>query len=289
MIKINNMVNRKFFPIFSLAIIGLFSFFFIPKANQLAWRATSIIEFKFLKLASIFYQNPANNTNEPENYLASHRGVFSETVAENSEKSIIMAAQKGFHYIELDVSFSRDHIPFIFHDISLKLKTNLDSFAGEVSWEEIRKLRLSDSQKILSLKLFFSEFAQLFDGIILDIKDGKNYTREKADSFNKVISESNFSNDIFVIGRHCMLLATIKRMNPKLKVGCEDKGFFYNYITSNDLLSLNYNNQFSYLEYCLAKRFDLTLILWTVNKEQDLDKLRNLKNTIILTDLHNVN
>lgn len=287
--KRNDIVNRKYFTIFSIAIIALFSCFFIPKVNQLAWRATSIIEFKFLKFASTFYQNHENYSIESKNFLASHRGVFSEIIAENSENSIIMAAQKGFHYIELDISFSKDHIPFIFHDISLKRKTNLDSFTSEVSWEEIQKLKLFDGQRILSLELFLTEFAQAFDGIILDIKGGNNYFKEKADSFNKIISESKYSKDIYLIGRYCEVLATIKSMNPTLKVGCENQGFLYNYITSKDLMSLNYNHQFSYLEYCLAKRFNLTLILWTINKKQNLDKLRNIKNTIIITDLHNVN
>lgn len=289
MIKSKKIVDRKFITIISLAIIGLFSCFFIPKISHVAWRATSIIEFKFLKLASIFYENNAENTIESENHLGSHRGVFSETVAENSKKSIIMAVQKGFHYIELDISFSKDHIPFIFHDISLKRKANLDSLTSEVSWEEIQKLKLFDGQQILSLKSFFGEFAQFFDGIILDIKGGNNYFKEKADSFAKVINESNYSKDIFVIGCYCEVLSAIKSLNPKLKIGCENQGFLYNYITSNDLISLNYNNQFSYLEYSLAKKFDLALILWTINKKQELDKIRNLKNTIILTDLHNVN
>jgi glycerophosphoryl diester phosphodiesterase len=219
-------------------------------------------------------------------HIASHRGVFSETVVDNSKKSIIFAAQTGFRYIELDVSFSKDHVPFIFHDANLNYKANLDRLTTEVYWGKIATLTLSDSQKILSLREFLARFAHLFDGVILDVKGDNSFYKEKSNSFSKVISESNHLEKFFVIGLPCLVLSTIKHLNPELMVGCEDRGVLYNYITGKDLISLHYRSQFSYLEYIIARKFGLSIILWTVNEKRDLKKLRNFKDIIILTDLH---
>lgn len=258
--------------------------------NHLAWRATSIIEFKTLKLASSLIQKKREGHSIGSmNFLASHRGAFSKELVGNSEKSIILASQKGFRYIELDVNFSKEHVPIIFHDTSLKRLTNVNRRTSDVSWDEIKQLKLRDGQKILRLRQFLSEYAQLFDAIILDIKGGNNFVKERATSFVNVVSKSKFSKEIYVIGLNCSFLSKIKSMDPRFKIGCEDQGIFYNYFNGNNLISLNYNTQFSYLEYCIANRFDMTLILWTINNKQNLEKLRHLKNSIILTDLHNVN
>ena len=136
------------------------------------------------------------------------------------------------------------------------------------------------------MKHFFSEYARLFDGVILDIKTENNYFGAKAQSFTNVINNCNFSkNNIYIIGRPCGVLSMIKKLNPKLKVGCENRGVLYNYITGKDLISLHYSSQFSYLQHYLAKKLNLVTILWTINKPRDLKRLGNLANTIILTDL----
>jgi hypothetical protein len=155
-----------------------------------------------------------------------------------------------------------------------------------VYWGKIATLTLSDSQKILSLREFLARFAHLFDGVILDVKGDNSFYKEKSNSFSNVISESNHLEKIFVIGLPCLVLSTIKHLNPELMVGCEDRGVLYNYITGKDLISLHYRSQFSYLEYIIARKFGLSIILWTVNEKRDLKKLRNFKDIIILTDLH---
>ena len=285
--KIQPKGKRKIFSIIVLLLVGFIGCFFIPKLDRIAWRVISIGEFNTLKILSIFSTKPYSKPLGPEVNLASHRGVLSETVVGNSEKSILSAAKNSFRYIEIDVSFSKDYIPFVFHDSNFKFKTKLDRLTSEVFWEDVQELKLSDGQRIINLKLFFSDYAGLFEGIILDVKTENNYFSEKAHSFINVINNSDFSKEIYVIGRPCGVLSMIKKLNPKLKVGCEDQGVLYNYITGKDLISLHYYSQFSYLEYCLSKKLNLTTILWTINQPHDLQNLRNLTNTIILTDFQN--
>lgn len=257
----------------------------MPKLDRIAWRIVSIGEFEMLAISSKLFSGPDDSTNGFIPKLASHRGVLNENSPGNSEKSIALAAQNNFRYIEVDVSFSKEFIPFIFHDSNLKHMTNLDRLTSEVSWDEMQKLKLPDGQRIISLKYFLSEYAPLFDGVILDIKGENNYFNEKAYGVIDVINSSGYSKNIYVIGRPCGVLSTIKKLCPELKVGCEDQGVLYNYLTGKDLISLHYATQFSLLEHFFAKKLNLVTILWTINNPQELFILKNLGNTIILTDL----
>jgi glycerophosphoryl diester phosphodiesterase len=258
---------------------------FIPKLDRIVWRAISIVEFKTLKVFTKFASKQHRKITPSRLYIASHRGVFSQDIVGNSGKSITLAAQRGFRYIELDVSFSKDFIPFIFHDSNLKNKTKFDRLTSEAYWKEIQTLTLLDGQKILSLTDFLSEHAFSFQGIIFDIKTKNNYFSEKADSFCNAIEKHDLASEIYVIGRPCGVLTSIKRRNANIKVGCEDQGILYNFITRKDLISLNYFTQYSHLEQYFSKKLDLTLILWTINDPEILRDLKYLENTIILTDL----
>ena len=288
---INLMVQSKFkfkktpFIILVLLFFGTTVCLFIPKLDRIVWRAISIVEFKTLKVLTKFVSKQDRKITASRLYIASHRGVFSENIADNSRKSIALAAQRGFRYIELDVSFSKDFIPFIFHDSNLKSKTNYDKLTSEAYWKEIQTLTLSDGQKILSLTDFLSEYAHSFQGLIFDIKTRNNFFSEKADSFCNVIDKHDISSEIYVIGRPCGVLARIKRRNANIQVGCEDQGVLYNFITRKDLISLNYFTQYSHLEQYLSNNLNLNIILWTINDPEILRDLKYLENTIILTDL----
>jgi len=277
--------KKYYLVIIILLFFGTTLCLFIPKIDRIVWRTISIGEFQILKAFSNIFSKPNDTNTGLEANLASHRGVFSETVVENSAESILLAAKKSFRYIELDVSFSKDFVPFIFHDSNLKSKTKYDKLTSEAYWEEIQSLTMSDGQKILTLTDFLSTYAQLFKGIILDLKTKNNYFSEKADSFCNAIEKHDLASEIYVIGRPCGVLTSIKRRNANIKVGCEDQGILYNFITKKDLISLHYRNQFSHLEYLYAKKLNLIMILWTINKAEDLLELKYLKNCIILTDL----
>jgi hypothetical protein len=277
--------RKVFLTILFSLFLGFLICLFIPKLDRIAWRALSIAEFKTFNILSRFISKPEGKPMDSQVNIASHRGVSSEVVLENSPQSIILAAEKGFRYIELDVSFSKDFVPFIFHDTNLKHKTNVDKPTSETYWNEIQRLKMLDGQKILSLRDFLLRYGRLFEGVIFDIKTKNSLFFEKAKAFCNAFDNIDIPNEIYVIGGPCGVLAKIKRINPLLNIGCENQGVFYNSITGKNLISLNYFSQFSNLEYYLSQKLGLTSILWTINTPKDLLELKYLKNSIILTDL----
>ena len=92
-----------------------------------------------------------------------------------------------------------------------------------------------DGQKILSLRDFLFRYGRLFEGVIFDIKTKNSQFFEKAKAFCNAFDNIDIPNEIYVIGRPCGVLAKIKRINPVLKIGCENQGVFYNFITGKNL------------------------------------------------------
>jgi len=255
----------------------------------LAWRVVSIVEFEIFKILSVVVSKPNNGNNLNDFIIASHRGVFSTKICDNTEKSILSALKNGFSFIELDVSFSKDYIPIIYHDYSFKYKANLDKKTNEVYWKEIQNLRLIDGQKISSLEDVLGNYATNFKGIILDVKTDDIDIDEKVRALSKIINSHKNVASIYIIGLPFNIITEIKKQNPKLKVGSENLGVIYNYFTGKDLISLNYYSQFSTLEYYFAKKMGLDIIIWTVNEYEIMTRLKQYSPIIVLTDISNIN
>lgn len=71
--------------------------------------------------------------------LVAHRG-YPARFPENTLIGIQAAAAAGARWIEFDVQLSRDHVPFVCHDASLKRTANLDRSILDLSAEELSRV-----------------------------------------------------------------------------------------------------------------------------------------------------
>lgn len=89
-----------------------------------------------------------------------HRGDFGGDIPENSIAAFRSAIEKNIG-IELDVRLTRDKIPVVFHDKTLKRMCGDRRKISKLTLAELEKLRLSDSeQKIPTL----AEVLELING-----------------------------------------------------------------------------------------------------------------------------
>ena len=106
-------------------------------------------------------------TNRPDmtpfsGWLYAHRGLHDNRAdaPENSMAAFQKAVEAGYG-IELDVQLTRDQVPVVFHDFTLKRVCGLDKKVCELTWEELQDLRLCGSdQKIPS----FAQVLKLVKG-----------------------------------------------------------------------------------------------------------------------------
>ena len=77
-----------------------------------------------------------------------HRGLFDNAsdAPENSLKAFAKAVEAGYG-IELDVQLSKDKIPVVFHDASLKRMCGIDGKVWEYTLEELQKMHLMGTEQ----------------------------------------------------------------------------------------------------------------------------------------------
>lgn len=104
-------------------------------------------------------------------WLYAHRGLHdNETDApENSMKAFQKAVDAGFG-IELDIQLSRDRIPVVFHDFTLKRVCGVDGKVNDYTYEELQQFKLCQSQEHIP---GLEEVLKLVDGrvpLIIEFK-----------------------------------------------------------------------------------------------------------------------
>lgn len=79
-----------------------------------------------------------------------HRGVFDNEsdAPENSLKAIKKAVDAGYG-IEFDVQLSKDDIPVVFHDATLKRMCGIDGQVWDYTLEELQQMKLADSEETI--------------------------------------------------------------------------------------------------------------------------------------------
>lgn len=105
--------------------------------------------------------------------FVAHRGLFNNVdIPENSLPAFVKARENNFG-IELDVQMSSDGVLVVFHDDSLKRMTGADGLVCEKTFEELRQLRLLNTDCQIPT---FEEFLQAAGGVnlVVEIKTHKN-------------------------------------------------------------------------------------------------------------------
>ena len=118
-----------------------------------------------------------------------HRGLHTrdKKIPENSLSAFAYAAESGYG-IELDVQLSRDGQVVVFHDDTLLRVCGVDKRVDELTFDELRQLRLCGSDETIPL---FTEVLNTIHGrgpIICELKNGKR-NRELCQKTYDIISQ----------------------------------------------------------------------------------------------------
>lgn len=100
-----------------------------------------------------------------------HRGLYDNDseAPENSLEAFRRAVESGYG-IEFDVQLSKDGIPVVFHDASLKRMCGVEGNVWEYTLEELSKMRLANSEQTIPT---FEQVLGVIDGkvpIIIEYK-----------------------------------------------------------------------------------------------------------------------
>lgn len=149
-------------------------------------------------------------------YIA-HRGIYDNDngIIENSLYSFNRAIEENVP-IEFDVRLTSDNNIIVFHDVNLKRLTGLDKNVSECTLEEIKELRLLDTEsKIPTL----DEVLSLIDGkvpILIEIKN-----EDKVGKLEKLLMErlKSYNGKYIIESFNLLSIVYIKNNYKNVEVG----------------------------------------------------------------------
>ena len=204
--------------------------------------------------------------------IIAHRGIHNEAIPENSMKAFSLALKKNIP-IEFDVHILKDKNIVVFHDDNLKRMTNKDKFIKECTYEEIKDLKLKNTNEKIPL---LKDVLKLVDGkVLLDIElkmDVTDHSLEDGlieilkDYNGEVILKSFDYRKVKYLKKHTnyKIGLLIKRMS-----GFKDfiiRNINFNIMIKPDFLACNKNM----LDCKSVKTFKKDVYIWTIKNKDEL-------------------
>ena len=204
--------------------------------------------------------------------IIAHRGIHNEVIPENSMKAFSLALKKNTP-IEFDVHILKDKNIVVFHDDNLKRMTNKDKFIKECTYEEIKDLKLKNTDEKIPL---LKDVLKLVDGkVLLDIElkmDVTDHSLEDGlieilkDYNGEVILKSFDYRKVKYLKKHTNYKVglLIKRMS-----GFKDfivRNINFNIIIKPDFLACNKKM----LDCKSVKTFKKDIYIWTIKNKDEL-------------------
>lgn len=222
-------------------------------------------------------------------WLYAHRGLHDNwtDAPENSLRAFQKAVEAGFG-IEMDIQMTKDHVPVVFHDFTLKRICNADGKIADYTFEELRQFHLCDSdQKIPK----FEDVLKLVDGKVPLIVELKIEALDTSicPAGDKLLSaykgmyciESFNPLGVFWYRRHRKEIVRGQLSDAFLKEG-EYRGVLYfllqnlvfNFLTKPDFIAYHHKYPEILSRRICRGLYHNTAAAWTIKSQKELDAAR---------------
>jgi glycerophosphoryl diester phosphodiesterase len=146
--------------------------------------------------------------------IASHRGVHNN-LPENSIPAFEKAIELGIDIIEIDVRLTKDGSLVIMHDATVDRTTNGKGRVDELSFEELRKLRLTFDEQVTNESIpTLEEVLTLAKGRILVDLDIKTNNLHQV---MQIVQQTQTENNCFFFLSQHFHDKLLKAKNPELR------------------------------------------------------------------------
>lgn len=230
-------------------------------------------------------------------YNYAHRGLYDNLwgIPENSMTAFQMAIEK--HYgIELDIHLTKDHHLVVFHDDSLWRMCHIHKDISEMTWDELKNLRLLGTQEPIPL---FEDVLRLVNGqvpLIIELKvDHGNYN-ELCDAADRVLC--TYKGDYCIESFHPLAVYWYRKNRKNVVRGQLSCNFrktpshwqagplalshlITNVAARPDFIAYNYEDIQNWGFFLNHRLFGAMTVLWTIPNAKDMKILKKLGHTII--------
>lgn len=211
-----------------------------------------------------------------------HRGLHNNIYPENSMGAFKNALNNGYP-IELDVRFTKDKQVVVFHDENLGRITKDKRDVSELTYEELSKINLLDSDEKIPL---FKDVLQLVNGsvpIVIEIKNCEDIIRLGEETYKLT---KNYNGDYSVQSFNPFVIEWYKnnasevirgQLSGTMREGAENLKLYEKFALRN--LMLNFKSKPNYIAYeveglpefrvTILRKQGIPTIGWTVRNESE--------------------
>lgn len=236
-----------------------------------------------------FYAICPRIKNRPEinpfqGWLYAHRGIHDNETdcPENCKRAFEKAIALGYG-IELDVQLTKDRVPVIFHDQTLKRVCNREERVCDLMFEELEQLHLCKSEEKIPR---FDEVMKLIDAQVPVIIEIKMYTKDG--SVNQVVAKilDEYPGVYCIESFNPMAIRWWRKNRPqvmrgqlsanfikgkepgnKLKYFCW-QNLLFNFLTKPDFIAYNYKEDYMLSFRLCRKLYHVIAFAWTIKSEE---------------------
>lgn len=275
-----------------LIILLVYLFAIMPRVTKRSsWNSDHVEKGSFdhsvpALLAGTEYQKNFASSNRM--YYA-HRGLHDNRsdAPENSMKAFQKAVDAGYG-IEFDVQLTKDRIPVVFHDATLKRVCQAPGKVRDYTYKELQQFNLYESQERIP-KL--EDFLKLVDGkvpLIIEIKIHENAAEvcKKADELIR-----DYKGIYCVESFHPLAVRWYKKNRPEVIRGQLSSNFrksekkepfthwlvhqlLTNVLTRPDFIAYDHRYKGNLSRVLCRRLFGVLSAAWTVKSQKDLDACR---------------
>ena len=224
--------------------------------------------------------------------IIGHRGA-SAVAPENTMAAFREAIAAGSDGIEFDVRLTRDGVPVIIHDSTLRRTTGLPHRITDLTWPELEALNVG----VPSLEQLFTLFDENDLGLYLEMKSDSPAEREPlARACCKLINQYSFKARVFVECFDLPALEVVKKIDPEIKTAALfEPGLFKPSVLSDQLI-LNRATAIGASALALhhriaraslvktAKDKGLGVAVWTVDDPTWIERARSMGIDALITN-----
>ena len=223
-------------------------------------------------------------------YDYAHRGLYNNATnaPENSLEAFRLAVEKNYG-IELDVQLTKDEIPIVFHDFTLKRVCGVEGKVCDYTYDELQQFHLFQSDATIPL---FSEFLEIVDGKVPFILE------YKVDGMNPRVCEivhpmlENYNGSYVVESFNPMAMKWYKEHHPEIIRGqlsmrfmkddhCKFSWTYFvvqnllsNFLTRPDFIAYDYRGK-SNISFKLCRLFGAKPVTWTIPSKEVYESNKN--------------
>ena len=218
-----------------------------------------------------------------------HRGLHNDSLPENSIGAFKNAVEHGYG-IELDIQLSKDKIPMVFHDATLKRVCGIDGKLCDYTSEELGAMKLLDIEYTIPT---FAEVLETVDGRVPLLVEFKPGSTELCDIACPMLDE--YRGSFCVESFDPFIIRKIKKMRPRYPRGQlvtnsiktkSTKNFFLNLALTGLLMHLLSRPDFVAYDikmkgnpsvFLCKHLFRIPLFVWTVRSDEDYNRSHQKK------------